>query len=592
MNKLLIALFAGLLSTQAIGAVSDVDRALVEKGFNVFRNGGAENGKADWTASGGTLTAVSGSKSSGQLGISWDSNAASQTLVLSSVSNIPDGLKGRNGTAVCKIRTPSGVGTHTFTVDDGTNNIVASQTIPYSTNFASAVVNFVFPTSSVPLRFKLTSVAANEPAIDIDECVATDAFNIFQLSQFGSYESFTPTFTGFGTVASSTIKARRTPQGVQFGGVFTAGTPTAVEARISLPFSCTSASDYGTLERAWGDGSRDTSTDNNPVPLIEPNVAYITFGVGSAGIQLQKRNGTELLAAGAKYSFFAEVRCQGSAPNTVFAPEIQNVWGSTYWTDGTSTFSTTSAAYVSVTGANVLGTATRVGSAAACADTSAICLKIPSLPAGSYKVEYAGNTGGNGAAGCSIAISDGSTDYELAAGNAPNASAGHTIIVYNSAQQNKEFTLRTKRTVGAGTCTVDTAYNIGHNLTVSPADQKLPAPILVGSVTNGSTGAMRVEAAVVAAPSGGACTVTESGSSDWISGNATSGGTGLCAITFNTGVFSAAPVCACTGVIAAGNSRYCNHAGETSTTVTTQTSSSAGTMVSDTPIRLVCVGPR
>lgn len=183
MNKLLIALFAGLLSTQAIGAVSDVDRALVEKGFNVFRNGGAENGRADWTASGGTITAVSSAKASGQLGISWDSNASGQTLVLSSVANIPDGLKGRNGAALCKIRVPSGTATHTFTVDDGTNNLASAQVVPSQTTFQLAIVNFVYPNSAVPLRFKFTSVASNEPAIEVDECVGTDAFNISQVSQ-------------------------------------------------------------------------------------------------------------------------------------------------------------------------------------------------------------------------------------------------------------------------------------------------------------------------------------------------------------------------------------------------------------------------
>lgn len=187
MNKLLLGLFALLASTTALAEVTDVDRALVEKGRNVFRNGGAENGRADWSASGGSILANSTAAGSGKLGISWDSSAAAQTLILTSSVNVPESLKGRNGAALCKVKVPSGVGTHTFTVDDGTNNLATAQTITSGTTFSSQVVNFIYPTTATPLRFKFTSVASNEPEIYVDECVATDAFNISQVAQATFY---------------------------------------------------------------------------------------------------------------------------------------------------------------------------------------------------------------------------------------------------------------------------------------------------------------------------------------------------------------------------------------------------------------------
>jgi hypothetical protein len=184
MNKLFATILAFLMTTTAVAAVSDADRALVEKGFNVFRNGGAENGRADWTASGGSVAANSTAKASGQLGIAWNSNGAGQTLILTSSLNVPEGLRGRNGAAVCKVKAASGAPTHTFTVDDGTNNLASTQTVLATTsNFQLQVVNFVYPSTATPLRFKFTSVAADEPEIYVDECVGTDAFNISQVAQ-------------------------------------------------------------------------------------------------------------------------------------------------------------------------------------------------------------------------------------------------------------------------------------------------------------------------------------------------------------------------------------------------------------------------
>jgi hypothetical protein len=160
---ILLALIPGALAAQ-----STSDRA-TNPIYNLLPNPGYENRSAGWTASGGaTATAnVTASDGMGSLGYEWDSNSASQTLVSNAVP-IPVGLQGGNCAAFISIRVPSGTATHTFTVDDGTNNIVNPVTIISSSRYVRQPA-LIFPCpSSGSLRLKLTSVNANEPSIYLD----------------------------------------------------------------------------------------------------------------------------------------------------------------------------------------------------------------------------------------------------------------------------------------------------------------------------------------------------------------------------------------------------------------------------------------
>lgn len=102
---------------------------------------------------------------------------------------------------------------------------------------------------------------------------------------------------------------------------------------------------------------------------------------------------------------------------------------------------------------------------------------------------------------------------------------------------------------------------------------------------------IRIEAAVVAGPSGGACAVTEIGSSDWINGNASSGATGACTFSFNANVWTAAPSCQCT--THGGNTRNCSTSSAPTTsawsTITFITSTGAA---ENNVISIMCVGQR
>jgi len=463
-------------ATQVSGPTS-----LIETGNqNILQNPGFE-GTGDWTASGGATTAINTTAvGTGSKGYDWDSNSASQTLSSDSVT-IPNGLKGKNGVVSCAIKTVSGTSTHTIQAYDGTN-IIASTSITSDTgSFARTSLNFVFPTSGSAV-LRLVSVASNEPEIYIDDCYMglAEGFNIGSISQYGDWTTYgsASSWVGLGSPTSNYLEYRTAPQGMEIRFKVTSGTSTGVPLTLALPSSCTTASNYASNEMA-GPSVITTTTGRTWTPLVSASATTISFGDVATANAFTARNGSSLISSGevAAGQFF--VRCQGFSSNTVYRPELSNVWGSTYWPDGTASFTTTSASYTAVTAASMLGTAVRTGRAVACADTNAICIEIPSMPAGSYKVEYSGGIIGDSGTSCAISAYDGTTDYEMSGTNGGGTIIGHTVITYSSQQTDKEFTIRIKRTSGVNNCQVATSLALGHNITITPLDQQMPAPIIV-----------------------------------------------------------------------------------------------------------------
>ena len=130
--------------------------------------------------------------------------------------------------------------------------------------------------------------------------------------------SWTPTFTGFGTVSGVTAYSWRVGSMLHFEITFTSGTSTGTEVRVSLGFngvdgSVTTASTYPALQQV-GDGSSNTGTSPYTV-LAEASRTYIMMGVqdGSGGARagFSKRNGNVLAASGWITSIRGAVRIQG-----------------------------------------------------------------------------------------------------------------------------------------------------------------------------------------------------------------------------------------------------------------------------------------
>lgn len=129
-------------------------------------------------------------------------------------------------------------------------------------------------------------------------------------ASYGSSASF----TGFGTMASQTLRWWREGPVINIEVRGVVGTSTATEARVALPTGFTSSSDYLTLEPV-GIWFRSSSNANKGGPVfIEPSVGYVTFSVvdifgsGAAGA-LSKANGSSMITAGETFVFRATVRC-------------------------------------------------------------------------------------------------------------------------------------------------------------------------------------------------------------------------------------------------------------------------------------------
>lgn len=180
-TKFITALAVLIATLPAHAFLNDVGKTQVWN-KNLLVNGGFENGKAKWTASGGTFTTTTSSPMIGKVHATWDSSSASQTLTSTAVA-IPAGMLGRNGAASCLITVASGSATHTLEAYDGTN-ILASASITSNTAPTRTSVNFIFP-SSGSISLRLVSVAADEPSIAIDDCYVgpAEGYNISSVSQ-------------------------------------------------------------------------------------------------------------------------------------------------------------------------------------------------------------------------------------------------------------------------------------------------------------------------------------------------------------------------------------------------------------------------
>lgn len=152
---------------------------------------------------------------------------------------------------------------------------------------------------------------------DQDRIVVGDGAGQAIFGQVTPWVSYTPTFTGFGTVSGVSIWSRRVGDTLHVRGRFTGGTSTATEARVTLGFNgvdggiSSDATKVPSLQFA-GTGAIGANTGAQHTVLIESNVGYLTFGLqGSSNAGLTKHLGNAFLSSGVTLSFTAEVPISG-----------------------------------------------------------------------------------------------------------------------------------------------------------------------------------------------------------------------------------------------------------------------------------------
>lgn len=630
--------FLLLLSSLAFGAVSTSDRALIERGDNLLKNGGFESGKSNFTASGGTfaVTTTAANIGKGSVSGSWNSNGAAQTLTSTAVA-IPAGLYGRNGVASCIIQ---GAGaTHTLQAYDGTN-ILASQTITSQAEYARTSVNFIFP-SSGNISLRLVSVAADEPTVYVDDCYLgpADTFNLSQVSQASLVGRLTwspttncqwnGTSTSFADLAADADcdDNARTSTGIISDGGSPSGQTPAFTITNGPPgeyfvvVSGSMGSNASGATTAVGSDVRlyDGTTVYGP-PMINggscsgasgtlvctgPGYSFpFSFSGGTKTIKLQYK------VAGTAGQFRIFVGEQGlqfsvyrfpSSSEIAYRPDVVNRTGQVKHAAAASCrWTTTSASFASFSADADCTTPTGIGSG------SAPGTKIPAgvftnIPAGKYKVfasgafvsEYAASS-----TGCNFRLYDGTNSisefdaYTTSTSGYEFLSSSEGIVQYSANQTSLTIEVQAKRPSGGGSCSVDTASSqlvIG----LIPIDQNVPMPNLVGSVLSNSSGVERVERARLNCD-GSSVITSQSGS--WITsiGNISSG---TCAITFATGIFTAPPSCVYSGDQGGANEVFTTTVATSTTGVTVklQTTAYGGTTWANSAgydFQIICMGPK
>lgn len=180
-----------------------------------------------------------------------------------------------------------------------------------------ATVQFDYNTASVRLIAHVASTSASAYTLQIDDVTLTP--NTFTFATpVTDWTTYTPTFTGFGTVTLTEAFWRRVGDSIETKGRFTCGTSTGVAGLISLP----SGSTIDTIKEtttaiSGGKLVNNSNTGNYPV-LVTGGETNIKFGNVGGPSGLGAALGTALGASGEAISWHS-----GPIPITGLSSSVQ-----------------------------------------------------------------------------------------------------------------------------------------------------------------------------------------------------------------------------------------------------------------------------
>jgi len=210
----------------------------------------------------------------------------------------------------------------------------ATKKLEFQTNSNSTSYRLIFHVASTSalaysLRFDNFSVAPNTTT---SGAVITD------------WVAYTPTITGFGTPTSVDVKSRRVGGSLEVQGRFTSGTPTAVQAAVTLGYGgvnggLTTSSSIDSAGQVLGTGAFGQATPTQVTVIAVPSSSTVGFGAQSsttAGTNFA--NGSALSASGNTFEFFFSVAIQGWGTSQVLSSDTAtNVVAAIYNTSGSVT---------------------------------------------------------------------------------------------------------------------------------------------------------------------------------------------------------------------------------------------------------------
>lgn len=236
------------------------------------------------------------------------------------------------------IKSSASAGNVTISVYDETNaaSILSSTQLDLSSSVSgiSDSISFSIPSSCASLSYTITALPqSGSPVTRIDDIICQISNPALletsvSVPNLTAWQVYTPTFQGFGTPTNIEFEWRQVGESVEIRGKFTAGTTTAVEARVGLPAGLTSAgtSLIPSLQISGNAINNNSGSVQVFYTLIEPSITYVNFGYKDASSSpLSKKNASDICGTGQAFSFTASVPCAGlSALSTKTIPLTQS----------------------------------------------------------------------------------------------------------------------------------------------------------------------------------------------------------------------------------------------------------------------------
>lgn len=547
---------------------------------NYVKNPGAESNTTDVTASGSatvtrnTTTPLYGS---GDFSITLPNNATD--YVEWTLNTLDNALKNQN----CELDfyyTASSIGSAVkFEVLQGSNVVIRSDLLAVNSNPQLVKVNVPCGDLSGASKVRVTNQTGNSgtSAIKVDQVIygaATNVGSVAQAEMFGvvtlnscSGGGLSTSSTSYTTVSSSgcsyTAEGKASaPPSNTFGASFT-GLPSG-EYEIEVD---------GTIYNSTTDACYARFTDGTNfsqelyyraagqlyVPKISGRFRYDS-SKGALNIQLQlKAGGTNSCALFAPSQF--RIKRFPTSSEIAYRPELQALSWSGYHDASYSNWNFTSTGAFADPASNTnngndvteltnrnLGTVTSYVSGAR---------KLPGIvitpkKTGRFYVCAVTGPANAGTSGGSFQLNDLTNSKTIAEAAVADTSNNSSVTLCGilDIPNLSAITLAVQGKKGAAGTMLITSYNTTTrmmNWSIFALDQNIPAPVLVGSVTSGSTGAERIERVRFGGASersnctASPCTIySQSGS--WVS-SVTRNATGNYTVNIASGVFSVEPTC-------------------------------------------------
>lgn len=251
-----------------------------------------------------------------------------------------------------------------FAINDGTTTCESSAGSA-ATSVSAKTVSCVFTYSTTGTRsFQLFAATSSNSVVLSNDDTPSRSNTKFILEYFGNSSVYSSTnadtdwascghtaasFTGFGTPTSIETQCKRQGSDLLMKGKFTGGTPTAVEARLSLPVwngaqLVSAGSSIIPSIQITGIGRQTAASAGYfvDVTLMEPSVSYVTFGQATSTTSgVAKLNGSAILASGNTMFINARIPIEGWQGSNIIVGSFNGLQNCTSTLDCTDTFSAT-----------------------------------------------------------------------------------------------------------------------------------------------------------------------------------------------------------------------------------------------------------